>query len=406
MSQEKIQMCSNGSSGGGRSSSSKKIKQNKVPQRGLGVEKLERIRLEEQRKNGSVPAAAAASSGPVAVMHAARDQYQYELTPSVSIQPPSIPFSSSSPFSEFSSMSSNNNLLGLGLHQTPKHFKQNTDHTTGMSSVAAPAFAWPVDGTGSGLNSESRKMENGFLNGSSFHLQNGLKPNWPPFVQTQWSQHNQQLSSLVEPPSNQTTYSNYSQSNYSNYMSSLRHEGKMVGMKRSWPFSLDNLQDSSSFPHNITSLEAYGNSMSNVREGPSGSNSNTFSWMEKNLELRPNRRSKDDLILDGDFLNTNKRIKGNGTLDGDFLSLGLSTTTTCSSTIKFKQSFTFPPPDYQELSKIDVLAFQGSIEDQVNHSIGFIQQQYSFFPSDERHIAQSTSSKGEVGESVDLTLKL
>ncbi|CAL5393531.1 unnamed protein product [Camellia sinensis] len=42
--------CSNSSSGGGGNRSSKKLKQKKVPQRGLGVAQLEETRLEEQQK--------------------------------------------------------------------------------------------------------------------------------------------------------------------------------------------------------------------------------------------------------------------------------------------------------------------------------------------------------------------
>ncbi|KAL1821528.1 hypothetical protein ACET3Z_016397 [Daucus carota] len=59
MAQEQTQKCNNSSSGGangghggGRSTarSCKKLKQKKIPQRGLGVAQLERIRLEEQQK--------------------------------------------------------------------------------------------------------------------------------------------------------------------------------------------------------------------------------------------------------------------------------------------------------------------------------------------------------------------
>lgn len=56
--EDENQMCSNNSSSiggcGSRStSSSKKLKQKKVPQRGLGVAQLEKIRIEEQQKKGS-----------------------------------------------------------------------------------------------------------------------------------------------------------------------------------------------------------------------------------------------------------------------------------------------------------------------------------------------------------------
>lgn len=58
--EEQAQKCSNSSSGGGANGggsitarSCKKLKQKKIPQRGLGVAQLERLRLEEQqKKNG------------------------------------------------------------------------------------------------------------------------------------------------------------------------------------------------------------------------------------------------------------------------------------------------------------------------------------------------------------------
>ncbi|KAK9152956.1 hypothetical protein Sjap_000436 [Stephania japonica] len=52
MAQEEQQRCSNSSSGGG-SRTTKKLKQRKIPQRGLGVAQLEKIRLEEQQKKGN-----------------------------------------------------------------------------------------------------------------------------------------------------------------------------------------------------------------------------------------------------------------------------------------------------------------------------------------------------------------
>ncbi|KAK9150393.1 hypothetical protein Syun_008702 [Stephania yunnanensis] len=52
MAQEEQQRCSNSSSGGG-GRTTKKLKQRKIPQRGLGVAQLEKIRLEEQQKGNS-----------------------------------------------------------------------------------------------------------------------------------------------------------------------------------------------------------------------------------------------------------------------------------------------------------------------------------------------------------------
>lgn len=55
--EERNPKCSISSYGGVRTRSSKKQKQKKVPQRGLGVAQLEKIRIEEQQKNyASVPA--------------------------------------------------------------------------------------------------------------------------------------------------------------------------------------------------------------------------------------------------------------------------------------------------------------------------------------------------------------
>ncbi|KAF9609959.1 hypothetical protein IFM89_019515 [Coptis chinensis] len=384
---------SNGSSG---RSSTRRLKQNKVPQRGLGVEKLERIRLEEQIKNG----AGAPGPPPVVLPLPHHHQYQSPTAPDLSsLSSPSVRISGT-------------NLLAPHPSHIPKLYTQNTNQTVNRS--IGPALGWSAGvgaSNGASFNtsfgSEYTKFQTEFGSGSSSSLQHDSKPNWPPLLLMQWRQHSQyQFPSLmnppistssssapnfeIEPPSNQNTYGTYTPPS--------GHHEKMVGMKRSWPFSLDNLPDPS-IPCNLTSLvpsfqrsdESYGRGNQVFREVPSVSTQPVnVNWRENSPELK--------LV---------KRIKDNG-LDGEFLSLSLPATASCSSsTPKFKHPLVFPRPDYHELSKIDALHFQGNMEDQVIHSRGYVQPQYSFFPPKEQHIGRSTSnSKSEVVDGVDLSLKL
>lgn len=93
--------CSNSSSGGGGGGnivrSSKKQKPKRVPQRGLGVAQLERIRLEEQQKKD---ASSSSSSSPTMQLLSSNHQ---PCSSSIAFQPPAADHLSSSLFRPSSS---------------------------------------------------------------------------------------------------------------------------------------------------------------------------------------------------------------------------------------------------------------------------------------------------------------
>ncbi|PIA30546.1 hypothetical protein AQUCO_05500083v1, partial [Aquilegia coerulea] len=222
MSQEKHQMCSNGASGLGRSST-RKIKQNKIPQRGLGVEKLERIRLEEQRKNSGIgirPVVPAPLPRPVVQATLPRPAVQTPMPrpgpgpgPVLGVpvrRHPRFPSSSSSrpyPSASRPNHSSLPSAPSVTNSSSTSHFPnvarnhpyvQNMSRTGSSSSAGRPpAFRWPpgaraIDngvGHSSALISESTRFDTEYAAGSSSSLQDPDDDNsWPPPLLPQWRQ--------------------------------------------------------------------------------------------------------------------------------------------------------------------------------------------------------------------------
>ncbi|XP_016169291.1 uncharacterized protein LOC107611941 isoform X2 [Arachis ipaensis] len=355
---------SGGGGGGGGGRPSKKPKQKKVPQRGLGVAQLEKIRMEELQKKNAVtilsPQQDSVASTKPTCMHLPIQNFHH------SSQPP--PRSQA----EFRPMS----------------LKQMLTHNSGFEEERF----W-VD---------PAAMQ--FL--PSFPFESN--PVWPlPYLGQKAPQFHHQLTSMVnvstppmphysrEPPSNQNCNDNGL---------FARQAEKIVGVKRSYPFCLDappvpaynyKLHPFAETQTNATTLcnSGFNNDASNstLRELPSCSASNSE-------------------------LNSRKRNKENENFVGDFLTLASPTSTSSppSKTKPFSAFLAIPNKDNPESESP---SFQDTIEDQVPQVQAFnrFNQQkqpfYYFFPpvADELQIGLSaarTQNVNEAKENVDLNLKL
>ncbi|XVF78714.1 hypothetical protein PTKIN_Ptkin14bG0157700 [Pterospermum kingtungense] len=442
--EDQTQRCSNSntSSGGGNignsssGRSSKKQRPKKVPQRGLGVAQLERIRIEEQqKKDAALAVAAPILPSPSSVIS---PSVTHHKSPYLSLPIPSFQY----PSNQSSSIPFPADISPPNSTFRPPLSVQNIDNIVSSTANTAPltcgSAVWPpgaaiLPGNGSVSNNNNNngnkfwssceyKVEkecSGLDPGLAFRANLSLpyesEPIWPLPSLMQRAQFFQQPSSSMvnlssrtsstsvldfqmEPPSNQSYYGNCSPF--------LPDDEKMLGMKRPYPFSLDNAPgppiDSKYHPivHSINgqveSASTTGKGIStfnfkadtpNFREGPSCSTLNMES------------RSK-------------KINKQNGAFDGDFLTLAPPTTMSmCSSSKPNKH------PTYCELPDLDSLPYQPSFEDPIirQGASGLNQSYrpyYSFFPPAMVQIDRASAitmakcKGGEVGGHVDLNLKL
>ncbi|XP_057963587.1 uncharacterized protein LOC131154825 isoform X2 [Malania oleifera] len=410
-----------GSSGGAQShKSSKKQKQKKIPQRGLGVAQLEKIRLEEQKKDAAVRFSSPSSisiSPPTCSSFLPLPLPNYSQSHSSS----SIPFPPPSPTSLLPDPNSQLKLAPL---------IPNIDiEIPNLNSVQLPSLAngWsPVPAPNHGNVSKSWNYEYSLEGGENRRLDPGLafrgnlpyetSSNWSlPFVMPRPQPPCQQpspgkvssatsvspaLNFHSEPPSNQSYCENYN--------TPICQEGeKMVGWKRSYPFCLDNPPGSPSHCKFPTSIH----SISRSDEPGSCGNGGTF-----NFEPGNPIREGPSCSASTSEMDSKKGTEENGILDGDFLTLAPPTTS------PFPSSNSKPPhasTPYTEFSEFELLHFQGSREDSIlrPNTGGSIQQPlfYNFLPPAKSQISQAASHTnncerggggGGGGESVDLNLKL
>nr|GMC72581.1 WAS/WASL-interacting protein family member 1-like isoform X1 [Ipomoea batatas] len=283
--EEHGQRCSNSSSDdrglecGGFGRSSKRLKQKRVPQRGLGVAQLERIRLEEQHKKDATLLSATVLSSFPAVSHTNSStclQIQQQLPSIVSpafrphLSSPSIPLPPpidlTSPRPAFRSIPPPHIPKINGMHPSPVvPLSLSKSLSVGVverswSGIMVPGHGhWPKLWNGDdNLEGENHRMDH---QGVEFRpsMKFPIEPHSPilplPSMLQRSERHEQPVSSsmvnvstgissssssssssvlefLMEPPSNQ----NY---NGKNYTSMWPEEVKMVGNKRARPFSSD-----------------------------------------------------------------------------------------------------------------------------------------------------------------------
>ncbi|KAK8476418.1 hypothetical protein V6N13_136680 [Hibiscus sabdariffa] len=345
----------------------KKQRPKKVPQRGLGVAQLEKIRIEEEQQKRDV----VVSSSPT-VCHKA--PHLSLPVPSFHLSNQSSSYASSVPFC----------VQNIGTVSTG-----NTVPFTGGGAVV-PDNLW----SSYGYNIE-KECSSGLDSGPIFktHLSNlpyESDPIWPlPSLMQRAQASSSMMNNLtsrtsstsilnfqMEPPSNQSYYGNCT--------CLLPEEYKVIGMKRSYPLSLDSAPSTpihSKYPSIVHSINGQ-------TEAASGSNGSTFNFEPGT----PNFRK-------GHYCST-----PNGVFDGDFLTLAPPTTTAMSSSSKSK---------HPQSSFINgELAYQASFEDSILRQGGATGTgpYYSFFPPAMVQIEQATTlsmanCNGKV-EHVDLKLKL
>ncbi|XP_048130120.1 uncharacterized protein LOC115755064 isoform X2 [Rhodamnia argentea] len=321
MAQEnQAQKCSNSSSGGNITigsnnsiRSSKKQKQKKAPQRGLGVAQLEKIRIEEQQKRDAAaifPSPATISQGgscylpaPLANYHIQGD---FALTNSIfrpvpphPVQNFEVPSAGAFPLV--------NQGRGCGLE---------TDRQSGAMIVPEHfPYMWNFPEYSGEIKTSLMDPGSQLCSRPSLPID----PGWPSLGPVRKGQYDcppllvnaspmtssaPSLNYQMEPPSNQ--------SHLSNYFPALPLEEKMIGVKRSYPFSLEN----SPAPYYPFKLPVLGH--------PNGTPDEPYSRGIGNFSFRESP-SCPPLLLES---NLSKSIKSSGTLGGEFLTLGPPATST------------------------------------------------------------------------------
>ncbi|KAF8409002.1 hypothetical protein HHK36_005073 [Tetracentron sinense] len=406
--EEEHQKCSNSSSGvGGRLS--KKLKQKKIPQRGLGVAQLEKIRLEEQQKKDP-------AQFPVPCTH-----HYHQSSSSSTPFPPPCTTNQSSSNSLFRPTPSVSNF-DLFNPQTPTNPLGSIGgggggdaSVMGMSGMNLPGHSYiptmwnPLDFNRDG---DGTKMDPGLVYRPHLPIYSNPISTLPAVMQR--NQYQYQPPSMVnvcsstssssglnfqmEPPSNQ---------NNSNYIPLRPDEEKMVGIKRPYPFSLDSSPGPSIHFKLAPSVPSVGGWDESSPYGSGG---------------RFNLEAERAIFREGSScpiwsrgmseLNPEKGAKENGALD---LTLG-PVSTFSPSTSKSKLHSAFPASHYHYGDLQQLLPFQkGSIEipllQPVPVPVRSAPQQpfYNFLPSKLQIGQQTTSSNdgtGEAVDTIDLDLKL
>ncbi|XVF18736.1 hypothetical protein REPUB_Repub11eG0048800 [Reevesia pubescens] len=402
--EDQIRRCSNSNTSTGGDSgignnfgrSSKKQRPTKVPQRGLGVAQLEKIRIEEQQKKDAA----------VAVISPPNTQHKspYLSLPIPNFHPSNQSCSSSISFPA-ADVSRPNSIFRppLSVQNIDIVSTSNTVLLTSCSQGWNPGGAI-LPGNGSlnnnghkfwssceyNIEKECSELDPGLVFRTNLSLPYESEPIWPnlpslmqraqPFLQPSSSMVSSRISSSMlnfqmEPPSNQ------SYAYYGNCSLNLLPAEEKVYSLLFIPW------ENSNFKY----LFQYCIYLGKLMEEPSGSSSNFESKSKKSIKQNE--------------------------VDGDFLTLAPPTTTLMCSTLKFKH----PPSNliyYNcELPDLESLAnYQASFEDSIiRHGASGLNQYrpyYSFFPPAMVQFDRATTitmancKGGEVGGHVDLNLKL
>ncbi|XP_057742283.1 uncharacterized protein LOC130960822 [Arachis stenosperma] len=370
-------------SGGGSGRSSKKPKQRKVPQRGLGVAKLEKIRIEELQKKNFATAQlhqqedSIASTKPT-YMHPPIQNFHHSIQPAPRSQ------------AEFRPMSFQQQMLDAKVPGTGTVPLTNSSGFEKEMFVVDPAAIQ-------------------FLPSFTFES----NPVWPlPNLGPRAPQFHHQLTSMVNvSPSGMSTppmlhYSKEPPSNQNCNVNDLlaRQAEKIFGVKRPYPFCLD----APPVPAYNYKLHPFAETQMNAATLCNSG----FNYDAGNSSLR----ELPSCSASNSELNSRKRSKENENFNGDFLTLAPPTPTSSppSQTKPFSAFLEIPNQDNPESESP---SFQGTIEDQVPQPQAFnrFNQQeqpfYYFFPpaAHELQTGLSTARTPNVNgakENIDLNLKL
>ncbi|KAF3623637.1 BURP domain-containing protein precursor [Capsicum annuum] len=395
-----------GTGSGGNSRPSKKVKAKKVPQRGLGVAQLERIRMEGEKN--PTPNVLAPNKCLVVECPTFRPKNNPLSPPSTMDLP-----SKSCVFTP--------NVSALVLDGfRPKEKTLNVgggevswSSVTGTGSSDKCPILWSCEFSPERESQQGNRHGLGAF-GSSVDLPNALhNPILPlPSVLQRSLQYQQSscsssmmnissgisssssvLNYQMEPPSNQNYYS-------CNYLPLWPEDVKMVGMKRPYPFSPD-------FPP-VPAFQCkfppgYVNLSSRSPESASCSNECAASLESGNL-LKREAPSGSWTLSESKPRNVVRQKKA---LNGDFLTLALPTAAfpyqhSSNSTVRSR-----------EILNLESVTCQGVAEEPSTSSAKSrsVQQPiYGFFPTARVQISQEGTNKRschvEVGGNVDLNLKL
>ncbi|KAG5597589.1 hypothetical protein H5410_038821 [Solanum commersonii] len=341
-------------------SGTKKLKQKRVPQRGLGVAQLEKIRLEEQ-------------------------QIKDEILPSDSTV--------TSKDSTFRALKSSSVLKNCDFRlNSSKPFVDNLSPKKGLESTKQVNVSEGYDDDCSTLCSGKFNSEKDHQDEKLYH--HGVVIQSPIFALPQYQQPvcsssmvniSSGISSSsvtnyqMERPSNQS-YHGY------NYLPLWPDEVKRVGIKR--PYT---------FPPEFPPVPTFHCKFPPRYDAPmctANSDSRTYLKREVPLKLRtlPDAKSRNV-------------VRQNIALNGDFLTLAPPTAVGAVN----QQVFPNLAPQNIELLKFETLPFQEvpeepSTRSSLNRSVQ--QRIYRFFPPPNVQIGQPGNTHGEVGGKVDLNLKL
>ncbi|KAI7754657.1 hypothetical protein M8C21_030936 [Ambrosia artemisiifolia] len=374
----------------------------------MGVAQLEKIISEEHQKkdasvstHNSIVSPSTSSCSNMASVQKVPSFRQAAMTSSSSIPPPPpLPPNHLPLVAKMDGVNVNNsaskgmNLIGVGNWSrlwSDGDYKFEGDHTR----YTAPA---PFPGNLGGLPYESSPSiwpppPNLMLH-RSHHLQQPCSSSMVNVSAKTSSSSSSVMNFQIEPPSNQSYCGN-------NFQPLWPDEEKMVGMKRPYPFSLEDMPIPSfhcKFP------SAYVSPITRSDEYASCSNGGGTTSIEPAHPTFRENGSSSGAISDAI---TKKFIDENQILTRDFLKLAPPQISQSRSTSKENLHLS---PCRKEQPHFERLPLQKDQSKDPNHLSGRsgsnLQPFLSFFPAAKTSVAQPGNSNGEAGESVDLNLKL
>ncbi|GMH05601.1 hypothetical protein Nepgr_007441 [Nepenthes gracilis] len=424
--EEQNQMSSNSSSGGGGGSSrgdggnrsSKKMKQKKIPRRGLGVAQLEIIRIRDQQQNdaengilsSSPTISPTNSSVPLPFLNYTHNQISspipYHLPSPNNLQSPN------SVFRPVPSLPNINNFQSSSF--LPLNLANGGHFDVGGPSIAVPANVnFPKMWRPNEFNREweNSKLDHGFPFRANINLPyesspigplHHLQPRTPyrqpsSLVNASSTNSSSLLNFQMEPPSNQ--------SYYSTHRSPWSEEHKMVGMKRPYPFPLDN-PPASSF---IGKSPPVSNLVRGCDESASCGNESTLNMSN----AFPYFREAPPFPRGIPEPKSTNICSENGITSGELLTLAPPASVSPYPSPRFKHHSSNVPSHNEQLYSFESLTHQQTAENPVVDSWPGGSNQlpfYRFFPASKVEAitatTDATNRNGGGGESVDLNLKL
>ncbi|KAJ8543027.1 hypothetical protein K7X08_005550 [Anisodus acutangulus] len=358
-------------------SAAKKLKQKKVPQRGLGVAQLERIRLEEQHTKDEILA-------PNSIVSSQDSSFRPLKSPSV-LKNCDFRLNSSTPFLD---------KLSPKALQLPKQVIVSEGEMN-LSAILGKGY----DDDCSKLCSSKYSCEED-QDEKLYHHGVVIQPpifSLPQYQQPACSSSTVNISSGIssssvrnfpmEPPSNQSYHG-------CNYLPFWPEEVKRAGMKRPYPF-----------PPEFPPVPAFHCKFPPRYDVPTCTvNSDSRTFFKREVPL------KSTTLPDAKPRNV---VRENRALNGDFLTLAPPTAVVPYLAAGNQQALFNSAPQNNELFKFETVPFQEVAEEpstrsSLNRSVQ--QHVFRFFPSPNVQIGQAGTNRsnfhGEVGGKVDLNLKL